>query len=103
MKIGGIILVILGLLCLPHGLIFIVPGVILFLLSQKRKQAATPATSQPPVVPVAVPKIARPFLRSRSRPICPAPLARPLGPGMFRSTGRMVRTCEWTGRCSRIS
>lgn len=43
MKIGGIILVILGLLCLPQGLIFIVPGVILFLLSQKRKQAANSA------------------------------------------------------------
>ncbi len=66
MKIGGIILVILGLLCLPHGLIFIVPGVILFLLSQKRKQAANssdvPAPSRsgsgaqnrPPVPPVTI-------------------------------------------------
>ena len=66
MKIGGIILVILGLLCLPQGLIFIVPGVILFLLSQKRKQAANstsgPAPSHsrsgaqnlPPVPPVTI-------------------------------------------------
>ena len=67
MKIGGIILVILGLLCLPQGLIFIVPGVILFLLSQKRKQAvnsaSAPAASRsggpvvqnrPPVPPVSI-------------------------------------------------
>ena len=47
MKIGGIVLVILGLLCLPQGLIFIVPGVALFLLSQKRKQAANSASAQP--------------------------------------------------------
>lgn len=66
MKIGGIILVILGLLCLPQGLIFIIPGVALFLLSQKRKQAANPAggpasnrsgggvQNRPPVSPVAI-------------------------------------------------
>lgn len=48
MKIGGIILVILGLLCLPYGLIFIVPGVILFLLSQKRKQAANSSDGPAP-------------------------------------------------------
>lgn len=66
MKIGGIVLVILGLLCLPQGLIFIVPGVALFLLSQKRKQAANsasgPAPSRsgggpqnvPPVSPVVI-------------------------------------------------
>ena len=62
MKIGGIVLVILGLLCLPQGLIFIVPGVALFVLSQKRKQAANsaggPASSggqnRPPVPPVSI-------------------------------------------------
>lgn len=66
MKIGGIVLVILGLLCLPQGLIFIIPGVVLFLLSQKRKQAANSAggpspshsgggaQNRPPVSPVTI-------------------------------------------------
>ena len=49
MKIGGIVLVILGLLCLPQGLIFIVPGVALF---------------QRPAVPAAALKMSRRFLRS---------------------------------------
>lgn len=36
MKIGGIILVILGLLCLPQGLIFIVPGALLVWWANKK-------------------------------------------------------------------
>lgn len=36
MKIGGVVLIVLGLLCLPQGLIFIIPGGLLIWWSGKR-------------------------------------------------------------------
>ncbi|NBI10380.1 hypothetical protein D1641_10210 [Colidextribacter sp. OB.20] len=39
MKIGGIILVIFGLLCLPQGIIFIIPGIFLVRRAKKKKSS----------------------------------------------------------------
>ena len=72
MKIGGIILVIFGLLCLPQGIIFIIPGIFLVRRAKKKKssdpeldtadtaadspqQDEAPPSRRPSIPPVSIP------------------------------------------------
>lgn len=103
---AGVILV-LAVICLCGGDVqaflggVVVAGIVLAVGSRKSKHRT--AADVPPVASRGggheMPRSTPRFLLHT---ILTAPAVRPLGPGTFRSTGRMVRTCEWTGRCSRI-